>query len=166
LDVVERIAGDFAVHLAKLLLHQSSPPAGSVPQSVFWLIFEEQYVGMIKIRHRLSAELSVIGGHMGYEIRPTRRGQGLGTQMLALGLREAGLLGLRSVLVTCDESNVGSRRVIERNGGQLEACVSVEQWPVRVARYWIPIAPPSPPIPSEHAPPRRSTGRAGRNSGA
>ncbi len=41
-------------------------------------------------------------------------------------------LGLTELLITCAENNIGSRRVIEANGGVLEGIVD------GVARYWLP----------------------------
>ena len=46
-------------------------------------------------------------------------------------------LGLRRVLVTCDEDNVGSMRVIEKNGGVLENIVSGPGPGKPKRRYWI-----------------------------
>jgi predicted acetyltransferase len=44
-------------------------------------------------------------------------------------------LGLTNLLVTCDTDNIGSRRVIEGNGGVLERIVD------GVARYRVSTAP-------------------------
>jgi len=52
--------------------------------------------------------------------------------MLAAAIsRCRGALGISRVLVTCEQSNVASRRVIEINGGALENIVDGE------CRYWI-----------------------------
>lgn len=40
--------------------------------------------------------------------------------MLAAALPVAGSLGIDPALLTCDEDNIASRKVIEANGGQLE----------------------------------------------
>jgi predicted acetyltransferase len=47
-------------------------------------------------------------------------------------LRVAGERGIDPVLVTCDDDNVGSRRVIEANGGVLEDVRN------RKMRFWLP----------------------------
>ncbi|MEU9960460.1 GNAT family N-acetyltransferase [Streptomyces sp. NPDC050982] len=60
------------------------------------------------------------GGHIGYGVRPTARRQGYATAMLRDVLPHARDLGLDRVLVTCDTTNVGSRKVIEANGGEFE----------------------------------------------
>ena len=58
--------------------------------------------------------------------------QGHASAMLAASLPVAARLGIDSVLVTCDATNVGSRRVIEANGGVFE-----DQRAEKL-RYWIP----------------------------
>jgi predicted acetyltransferase len=40
------------------------------------------------------------------------------------------------VLVTCDEANIGSARVIERCGGVLESVVASEDGSTAKRRYW------------------------------
>jgi predicted acetyltransferase len=111
--------------------------AGFVPQSVFWLVDDDTYVGCLSLRHALTDELRRMGGHIGYDIRPTFRRRGYGTRTLALGLDEARRIGLERVLLTCDKDNLASRRVIERNGGVLEDEVIVPSEDGIKRRYWI-----------------------------
>lgn len=92
-------------------------PEGYVPESVFWLINENEFIGKINIRHRLTDSLKKIGGHIGYDIRPSERSKGYGKEMLRLALIEAKKLGINEVLITCNFDNIPSRKVIESNGG-------------------------------------------------
>lgn len=91
---------------------------GRVGAHFFWLVDDAigDFIGEITIWHRLTEELSRYGGHIGYGIRFSRWNQGFGTQMLALALEEAKKLGLSKVLITCDDDNIGSARVMEKNG--------------------------------------------------
>ena len=57
---------------------------------------------------------------------------------MRLGLEKARDLGLRRVLVTCDETNIGSKKIIEYNGGVFENAVEAES-PIKKLRYWIDI---------------------------
>jgi predicted acetyltransferase len=57
------------------------------------------------------------------------------TEILHRALAVARGLGLERVLVTCDEDNVASARVIERNGGVFESLVDRPGHP-RKRRYW------------------------------
>ncbi len=112
---------------------------GRVPGSDFWLIDESEFIGRLSLRHELNEHLLKIGGHIGYEIRPSKRRQGYGTEILRLGLEKARESGLRRVLVTCDEDNIASKKIIEHNGGMFENAIEMERDPVRKLRYWIDI---------------------------
>jgi predicted acetyltransferase len=104
---------------------------------VFWLVDGETYVGRVNLRHRLNPRLRRLGGHIGYEIHPSLRRRGYGTRALALALERARALGLHRVLLVCAEENVGSRRIIEANGGRLEGIFRVRERPEPVCRCWI-----------------------------
>lgn len=132
---------DFAAYLQDLQdkKDRSKLPPHLVPASDFWLIDNDVYIGRLSLRHELNEALLTWGGHIGYEIRPSKRKRGYGKEILRLGLEKARERGLRRVLVTCDEDNVGSKKIIEYNGGKLENAISVEGVPVRKLRYWIDI---------------------------
>jgi predicted acetyltransferase len=126
-------------------------PPDRVPETTFWLVAGEgepgepegpQVLAVSGVRHRLTPKLTDIGGHIGYAVRPGARRQGVGTALLALTLVEARKQGFTRVLVTCDVTNVGSARVIQRNGGVLEDERVVPGHPEPVARYWIALEQP------------------------
>jgi len=108
---------------------------GRVPQSTYWLVDRGVWIGRVSIRHRLNARLRRAGGHIGYEIRPSKRRKGFGRIALGLALPFARKLGLRNVLLTCDANNVGSYKIIEHWGGKLKNVVTVEGKKKR--RYWV-----------------------------
>jgi predicted acetyltransferase len=118
-----RDANAFAQYVTELCAQavaDTPRPAGRVPATTLWWVDDNEYVGRISIRHSLTDDLRRVGGHIGYEVRPSARGCGHATQMLAAALPVAAALGIDPALVTCDAANIASRRVIERNGGQLE----------------------------------------------
>ena len=111
----------FAQHVAALRAEEqlkATDHSGRVPQTNLWWVERDEFLGRIAIRHRLNAGLCSVGGHIGYEIRPTRRHHGHATTMLAAALPLAGALGIDPALVTCDVANTISRRVIEANHGR------------------------------------------------
>jgi predicted acetyltransferase len=114
-------------------------PEGYLPETTYWLVNHGQFLGRVSIRHRLTDRLKEIGGHIGYDIRPSRRRQGYGRKILELALPKAKELGLQKVLITCDATNVGSRRIIEENGGVLENQVSSPETGVDKLRFWVDI---------------------------
>ena len=92
--------------------------SGRVGAHFFWLVDDEKdhFIGEISIRHNLNEVLEKYGGHIGYGIRFSEWNKGFGTLMLELSLVEAKKIGLCEILITCDDGNIGSARVIEKNG--------------------------------------------------
>jgi predicted acetyltransferase len=88
-------------------------PAHLVPQRHFAAFAEGRLVGAGRVRHRLSPILLQDGGHIGYEVRRTARGQGHGTALL---------------------------RVIEKNGGMRDGTSISPHTGEAMARYWIQLA--------------------------
>ena len=109
-----------------------------VPCTTFWLIANDtQILGESRLRHRLTTSLEHEGGHIGYVIRPSGRRKGYGTRILALTLEKARDLGLNRVLLTCDTDNIGSARIIEKNGGKLASQGISNNSGKPISRYWI-----------------------------
>ena len=79
------------------------------------------------------------GGHIGYGIKYSKWNLGYGTKMLSLALKKAKQMGLNRILITCDEDNIGSSKVIENNGGVLENIIenSINGNKIYTKRYWI-----------------------------
>ena len=98
----------------------SSRPPGFVPATTMWWADGNEYLGRISVRHRLTPSLLLIGGHIGYDVRPSARRRGHATSMLAAALVVARGLGIERALLTCLAGNIGSRKAIEANGGVLE----------------------------------------------
>lgn len=121
--------GDFADYVADLERQEQGTGGtpDSVPQTTYWLRRADGGIlGTVRLRHRLTPSLEVFGGNIGYEIRPAQRRKGYGTRILELVLEKARGHGLSRVLLTCYDDNVGSIRVIEKNGGQLSDRVSLD----------------------------------------
>jgi predicted acetyltransferase len=123
---------DYVDWLRGQALEDSPRAAGMVPSTTLWWVSGQDFLGRVSIRHRLTPPLRDYGGHIGYDVRPAARRRGHATAMLAAALPAARALGIDPVLVTCDEDNAGSRKVIEANGGELE-----DQRGVKL-RYWVP----------------------------
>lgn len=107
-------------------------PEGWVP-AVQLVAFarDDQAVGFLNLRLRLSAYLLEEGGHIGYSIRPSERGKGYAKEALHQGLQVAKEKNIHRALVTCSTENPASRAVILANGGELEDVRNGTE------RYWI-----------------------------
>lgn len=135
-DLVEKDFSAYVQTLADRALGKGLPP-GYVPDTRLWLVDRGEYIGSTSIRHDLNEYLLTTGGHIGYNIRPSRRMLGYGKEILRLALPEARGLGLRKVLLTCDETNTGSRKIIEVNGGVFEDKRPNPDGGPDKLRYWI-----------------------------
>jgi predicted acetyltransferase len=122
----------FAASIRADALEQSPRPDGYVPATELWWVDRETFLGRITIRHRLTPHLLEVGGHIGYDVRPSARRRGHATEMLRQTLPIAHRMGIDPALITCDVDNFGSRTVIERNGGVLE------DERVGKLRFWVP----------------------------
>lgn len=128
---------DFQSYLDNLEIPKETPTR--VPDSIFFCFDESRnkMVGAINIRHKLNQQLLLNGGHIGYGVRPSERGKGIATQMLALALCECKKLNIPKVLLVCDKTNIASSKCIQNNGGVLENEIIVDG--KNEMRYWITI---------------------------
>ena len=127
----------FDEYLQTLREKETHPLAGMVPATRFWLVAAGgQYVGELDLRHCLHDELRRFGGHIGYTIVPSQRRRGYGRLICQLGIVEARARGIGDILITCDDDNIGSRKIIEANGGVLQDKIDAGQG-VLTRRYWL-----------------------------
>jgi predicted acetyltransferase len=102
-----------------------------VPTSTFWLMKWNTMIWTINIRHYLNEKLLRRWWNIWYSIHPYYRNLWFWKEILRLWIIEVRKLGIKDILVTCDEDNIWSRKVIESNGWILENIVDL--W----RRYWI-----------------------------
>jgi predicted acetyltransferase len=125
---LDRAAADFDGFVARL----AAPiRRWDVPVTQLWYVDGTDYIGSVVIRHELTPALARIGGHIGYHVVPPRRRRGHARRMLADALVFCAHFGLDHVLITCEETNVASRKVIEACGGRPDDTVDGE------IRYWV-----------------------------
>ncbi len=111
-----------------------------VPSYDYFAIDDDKFIGVIHIRVSLTPALMNYGGHIGYGVNPKYWNLGYGKQILKLGLDEyKDLIKEDKILITCDDDNIGSYKIIESNGGILENKVENEDCGEKfiTRRYWI-----------------------------
>ena len=116
---------------------EATVPEGLVPSSTYLGVREKDnyIVGMIDIRHYLNEYLTQAGGHIGYGVRKTERNKGYAKQMLKLALEKCKELKIKRVLITCDEDNIASEKVILSANAKLEDIRNVDG--ENKKRFWI-----------------------------
>ena len=116
---------------------QETVPEGLVPSSTYLAVREKDnyIVGMIDIRHYLNDFLKQFGGNIGYSVRKSERNKGYAKQMLKLTLEKCKDLKMKKVLITCDEDNIASEKVILSAGAKFEDIRSLDG--KNKKRFWI-----------------------------
>ena len=137
-DKHAKFNNDFNAFLAHLkdAREGKNLPERYVPQTVYWLVEGNKFIGRVAIRHVLNDHLMMIGGHIGYAIRPTERKKGYGNLALKLALPKARELGIEKALVTCEKDNLASRKIIEKNEGIFENEKMGDDGKVML-RFWV-----------------------------
>lgn len=111
-----------------------------VGSDYFWLVDDNKdfFIGEISIRHNLTDALLQYGGHIGYGIRYSEWNKGYGTVLLRLALEKAKKMGISKVLITCDDDNPASFKVMEKNDMVLQDKVEniIDGQKIITRRYW------------------------------
>lgn len=76
-------------------------------------------------------------GCISFSIRPDERNKGYASELLSLMIDKCGNFGLKEACISCYESNIASKNVIEKNGGVLEKTFVYSNGPA--LKYWIQI---------------------------
>jgi predicted acetyltransferase len=108
-----------------------------VPNSFLVAVVAGKIVGRVSLRHELNEFLLREGGHIGYGVVPSERRKGYAKEILRQSLQLARGLGIKRVLLTCDDNNEGSSRTIEAHGGKLENKILSPGMTIEKRRYWI-----------------------------
>ncbi|HRK06804.1 MAG TPA: GNAT family N-acetyltransferase [Pseudobdellovibrionaceae bacterium] len=129
----------FAQHLE--LLRSQSRGEGLAPgrvASTMWYGFVNgEIIGRLHLRHELNESLRRRGGHIGYAVAPPFRRRGYALEMLRQALPHAFRITGSDLLITCAKDNLGSRKVVEAAGGELEGEAWDEVDEEVICRYWI-----------------------------
>lgn len=126
----------YEVYLEELAAKEAGHGNRVQNTNYFLIDDDERIIGMVNIRHSLNDYLLQVDGHIGYGIRPSERRKGYATYLLSEALKVTDQVGIRSVLVTCNEDNIGSAAVIINNGGVEDASFTEPHGNV-VRRFWI-----------------------------
>lgn len=130
-------AENFPDWLAELEREKTTPanPNYSTANKYFAFINGE-IAGVISCRWQIEKGILLEwGGHIGYGVAPSFRGQGIAEQMLKQVLPEYRKRGIMKVMISAEADNIASRKTIEQAGGILENTVEVGG--KAHCRYWI-----------------------------
>ncbi len=117
IDSYQFVFNNYQGYLKKRIAYSESNdlPDGWPPISTFFCIKDTEILGAIRVRHGLNPYIENVIGHIGYETKPSARGQGVARFMLSW-VQEHVLT--ESAIITCDSTNAASRKVIEACGAK------------------------------------------------
>ena len=119
---------------------ESKLPSYYVPSYNYFAVDDDKFIGVVHIRIRLTDNLLRFGGHIGYATNPKFWKMGYGKRFVKLVLEKAkDLIKEDKILITCDDDNIGSYKIIESCGGKLENKIENEDSYGKfiTRRYWI-----------------------------
>ncbi|MCU8120369.1 GNAT family N-acetyltransferase [Vibrio vulnificus] len=93
----------------------SELPNGYLPSTTYYCLSNSEILGAIRVRKGTNANVENVIGHVGYETRPSARGRGVASFLLAW-VRDHVVTDY--VIVTCSIDNPASQKVIENCGGE------------------------------------------------
>ncbi len=109
---------------------------GRVPHTMLYGFIHGKIIGRVSIRHELNDFLIQRGGNIGYAVAEKYRGSGNATLLMKEGMRYCKEnLGLKEILVTCDDENTPSWKIIEKFKARLENKIKDQDKLIR--RYWV-----------------------------
>ena len=94
-------------------------PAGSVQNSTYWLIDQQEIIGVTNIRHYLNERITHCGGHIGLGVKPGLRGKGIGKLLMQESINILRKRGVNPIHIHCYKENLASVNAIIANNGKL-----------------------------------------------
>lgn len=114
-------AADWIAHVDEFSRAETCPEGIVHADTLLAVNEDNRVVGVIDCRHHINhPRLSEFSGHIGYSVRPSERRKGYAKEMLRQALEIYCAMGVDRVLITCEQSNIGSERTILANGGVFE----------------------------------------------
>lgn len=95
-------------------------PEGYIPCTTYWVMLDDNIIGLANIKHYLNDFLRKKGGHLGLSLAKEYRGKGLGYKTTLLLIDKArSEFGIDDILLTNEPDNIASRKLCEKLGAEL-----------------------------------------------
>ena len=87
---------------------------------------DDELIALLDMRHSLDYNHGSVYGHIGIDIRPTKRNKGYYKEILKLSVELAKELKMKKLVIACDYTNIPSKKGVERVFGDDYQLVPVE----------------------------------------
>ena len=90
-------------------------------KEIFYFAIEDDKIvghGSIRINPEVDKDVNIYG-HIMYGVVPNKRRKGYGTLICKLLIKKATELGIKNIIISCNDDNLASSLIIKNNGGEL-----------------------------------------------
>ena len=87
---------------------------------------DDELIALLDMRHSLNFKNGSVYGHIGIDIRPTKRNKGYYKEILKLSVELARELNMEKLIIACDYTNIPSKKGIEHVFGNKYQTIPVE----------------------------------------
>ena len=87
---------------------------------------DDELIALLDMRHSLNFKHGSVYGHIGIDIRPTKRNKGYYKEILKLSVELAKELKMEKLVIACDYTNIPSKKGIEHIFGNKYQTIPVE----------------------------------------
>lgn len=95
-------------------------PEGYISCTTYWVMLDDEIIGLANIKHYLNDFLRKKGGHLGLSLAKDYRGKGIGYKASKLLIEKArDEFGIGNILLTNEPDNVASRKLFAKLGAEL-----------------------------------------------
>jgi predicted acetyltransferase len=124
-------------YLESIIAHEQGQnlPNNTPETASYFCLINDEVVGTIRYRRGNSPLIEKVIGHTGYDTKPSARGKGVAKFMLSW-LQEQVLT--KHIIVTCEHSNIASKKVIEGCGGKFINQIYSSEKSAQVLRFKLP----------------------------
>lgn len=92
-----------------------------VKEIFYWFMEDDKIIGSgsIRLNPEIDEITEIYCGHIFYQIILAKRHSGYGTVLCHLLLEKMNEMGYKEAIISCYDTNIGSIKIIETNGGEL-----------------------------------------------
>ena len=109
-----------------------------VREIFYFAIGDDKIVGhaSIRLNPEIDSDTYKFSGHIMYGVIPSKRRLGCGSKVCKLLIEEMVARGYEEIIITCNNDNIGSKKIIVNNGGQFIESVKYDD-DIIIDRYSI-----------------------------
>lgn len=91
-----------------------------IKEIFYFAIEDDKIVGhaSIRLNPEIDSDTYKFSGHIMYGVIPSKRKLGYGSKICKLLIEKMVAMGYEEIIITCNNDNIGSKKIIANNGGK------------------------------------------------